>query len=153
MYESIPNELRTMEAGSKRMEPYKRGLLHRAAKAIEELRKQIEELELHYCRHAIHNEHDRGDDSLCEKYKCEVTALPRWIPVTERLPECDLGAEVGNIEWISDGMVHAGCFGRGGKYRDTYFRTWTDVGEGMDAKYADCWRAVTIPQPSKEEKK
>ena len=87
MYESIPNELRTMEAGSKRMEPYKRGLLHRAAKAIEELRKQIEELELHYCRHAIHNEHDRGDDSLCRKYGCEVNALPRWIPVTERLPE------------------------------------------------------------------
>lgn len=37
MYESIPNELRNMEAGSKRMEPYKRGLLHRAANAIEEL--------------------------------------------------------------------------------------------------------------------
>lgn len=76
---------------------------------------------------------------------------PKWIPVTERLPECDLGAEVGNIEWISCGMVHAGCFGRGGKYRDAYFRTWTDAGEGMDAKDADCWRAVTLPEPPKEE--
>lgn len=65
MYESIPNELRTMEAGSRRMEPYKRGLLHRAARAIEEQRKRIEELELHYCPHAIRNVHDRGDDSLC----------------------------------------------------------------------------------------
>ena len=75
---------------------------------------------------------------------------PQWIPVTERLPECDLGAEVGNIEWISYGMVFAGCFGRGGKYRDAYFRTWTDTGEGMDAKDADYWRAVTIPEPPKE---
>lgn len=73
--------------------------------------------------------------------------VPRWIPVTERLPECDLGAEVGNIEWISCGMVHAGCFGRGGKYRDAYFRTWTDAGEGIDAKDADYWRAVTLPEP------
>lgn len=76
---------------------------------------------------------------------------PRWIPVTEALPECDLGAEVGNIEWISCGMVHVGCFGRGGKYRDAYFRTWTDAGEGMDAKDADYWRAVTLPEPPKEE--
>lgn len=76
----------------------------------------------------------------------------KWIPVTERLPECDLGAEVGNIEWISCGMVHAGCFGRGGgKYRDSYFRTWEDAGEGMDAKDADYWRAVTLPEPPKEE--
>ena len=75
----------------------------------------------------------------------------KWIPVTERLPECDLGAEVGNIEWVSNGMVHAGCFGRGGKYRDAYFRTWTDAGEGMDAKDADYWRAVTLPEPPKEE--
>ncbi len=40
MYESIPNELRAMEAGSKRMERYKRGLLHRAARAIEDLNRQ-----------------------------------------------------------------------------------------------------------------
>ena len=74
----------------------------------------------------------------------------QWIPVTERLPECDLGAEVGNIEWISCGMVHAGCFGRGGKYRDAYFRTWTGAEEGMDAKGADYWRTVTLPEPPKE---
>ena len=77
--------------------------------------------------------------------------VPKWIPVTERLPECDLGAEVGNIEWISYGRVYAGCFGRGGKYRDAYFRTWTDAGEGIDAKEADYWRAVTLPEPPKEE--
>lgn len=77
--------------------------------------------------------------------------MPRWIPVTERLPECEWGAEVGNIEWISCGMVFAGCFGRGGKYRDAYFRTWTDGTEGIDAKDADYWRQIQIPEPPKEE--
>jgi len=99
---------------------------------------------------------DKHDNkTLSETYKQAADAIeelskPKWIPVTERLPECDLGAEVGNIEWISCGMVHAGCFGRGGKYRDAYFRTWTDAGEGMDAKDADYWRAVTLPEPPKE---
>lgn len=103
-----------------------------AADAIEELQRQI-------------------DAWVEPERKALIKSLPKWIPVTERLPECDLGAEVGNIEWISCGMVHAGCFGRGGKYRDAYFRTWTDAGEGMDAKDADYWRAVTFPEPPKEE--
>lgn len=76
----------------------------------------------------------------------------RWIPVTERLPECEVGAEIKNVEWISHDMVFAGCFGRGGKYRDAYFRTWTDTTEGIDAKDADCWRVVTLPEPPKEGK-
>lgn len=76
---------------------------------------------------------------------------PRWISVTERLPECEWGAEVGNIEWISCGMVFAGCFGRGGKYRDAYFRTWTDGTEGIDTKDADYWRQIQIPEPPKGE--
>lgn len=109
-------------------------LLGESADAIEELSKLVDE--------SIPK-----DDA--EIIIAEV-AKPRWIPVTERLPECDLGAEVGNIEWISCGMVFAGCFGRGGKYRDAYFRTWTDGGEGMDAKDADYWRAVTPPEPPKE---
>ena len=96
-------------------------------------------------------EEDTNFRHLERDYKDLCRYLPKWIPATERLPECDLGAEVGNIEWISCGMVHAGCFGRGGKYRDAYFRTWTDAGEGMDAKDADYWRAVTLPEPPKEE--
>lgn len=56
------------------------------AKLYNEAADAIEELERHYCRHAIHNEHDRGDDSPRDKYKCEVNALPKWIPVTEALP-------------------------------------------------------------------
>ena len=38
------------------------------------------------CPHYIRNVHDRGDDSLCDKYVCEVKDVPHWIPVTERLP-------------------------------------------------------------------
>ena len=77
----------------------------------------------------------------------EELSKPRWIPVTERLPKCEKGTEVGNIEWINCGMVFAGCFGRGGKYRDAYFRTWTDATEGIDAKDADYWRPCQIPEP------
>ena len=87
---------------------------------------------------------------MADAYETEVTRQD-WIPVTERLPECEWGAEVGNIEWISCGMVFAGCFGRGGKYRDAYFRTWTDGTEGIDAKDADYWRQIQIPEPPKEE--
>lgn len=39
------------------------------------------------CPHYKRNVHDRGDDSLCEKYRCEVNDLPKWISVKERLPE------------------------------------------------------------------
>lgn len=95
---------------------------------------------------------DRIVEGFDEGYKEGVKAAsPTWIPVTERLPECEVGAEIGNVEWISHDMVFAGCFGRGGKYRDAYFRTWTDTTEGIDAKDADCWRVVTLPEPPKEE--
>ena len=87
---------------------------------------------------------------MAEAYEAEFTKR-LWVPVTERLPDCEWGAEVGNIEWISCGMVFAGCFGRGGKYRDAYFRTWTDGTEGIDAKDADYWRPIQIPEPPKEE--
>lgn len=81
----------------------------------------------------------------------DVEPKRKWIPVTERLPECEVGTEIGNVEWIIHDMVFAGCFGRGGKYRDAYFRTWTDTTEGIDAKDADCWRLVTFPEPPKDE--
>jgi hypothetical protein len=97
-------------------------------------------------------------DGLWDAYKiieeevdaADVEPKQKWIPVTERLPECEVGAEIGNVEWISHDRVFAGCFGRGGKYRDAYFRTWTDTTEGIDAKDADCWRVVTLPEPPGE---
>lgn len=141
MYDELVKRLRAAAIMSEALSiflPHSEGsavakLYNEAADAIEELLSKL-------------NHDDAQIQSLVE-----AAEERRWIPVTERLPECDLGAEVGNIEWISCGMVHAGCFGRGGKYRDAYFRTWTDAGEGMDAKDADYWRSVTIPQPPKEE--
>lgn len=108
------------------------GLMNRAADAIENTSKAYQ--------------------MMAEAYEAEFTKH-LWVPVTERLPDCEWGAEVGNIEWISCGMVFAGCFGRGGKYRDAYFRTWTDGTEGIDAKDADYWRPIQIPEPPKEETK
>lgn len=107
-----------------------------AADAIEELSKKYLDSEV--------------DNTNLTGWLAEEHAKHQWISVTERLPECEWGAEVGNIEWISCGMVFAGCFGRGGKYRDAYFRTWTDGTEGIDAKDADYWRSIQIPQPPKE---
>ena len=134
MYDELVNRLRDFAVELRKAEDAL--LVRDAAEAIEELSERV-------------GESIPKDDA--EIIIAEV-AKPRWISVTERLPECDLGAEVGNIEWISCGMVHAGCFGRGGKYRDAYFRTWTDAGEGMDAKDADYWRDVTLPQPPEEDK-
>lgn len=33
------------------------------------------------CPHYIRNVHDRGDDSLCNKFECEVAALPKSGPM------------------------------------------------------------------------
>ena len=72
---------------------------------------------------------------------------PRWIPVTERLPECDYGAEVGNVVFLIGDRVYAGCYGLGGRMRDRYFRVWTDATEGCDAKDVDAWYIPTLPTP------
>lgn len=80
----------------------------------------------------------------------QLASAPQWVSVKERLPECDDGCEIGNVEWISNGSIYAGCFGRGGRLRDAYFRTWTDSTEGIDAKDADAWRIPVFPEPPKE---
>ena len=105
-----------------------------AADAIEALENNVEQYKL-YLQDAI------------KDLQSAHRELPRWIPVTERLPDCENGAEIGNVEWISHGRVYAGCFGLGGNWRDAYFRTWTDATEGIDAKDAECWRIVSLPEP------
>ena len=151
-YEELIGELHIVASGvqSKR----RRELLEKAADAIERLNNLCMDLQGELKRTWDNYKQEKVlreqlNDGLIEAVK----RIPEWIPVTERLPECEWGAEVGNIEWISCGMVFAGCFGRGGKYRDAYFRTWTDSGEGMDAKDADCWRTVTLPETPKGEQK
>lgn len=125
--------------------------VHDVVKEISDnMEKQTEEVVLNHFDCDFSDFREYMHDKIKWERKQEL-AMPRWIPVTERLPECEVGAEIGNVEWIIHDMVFAGCFGRGGKYRDAYFRTWTDTTEGIDAKDADCWRVVTLPEPPKEE--
>lgn len=125
--------------------------VHDVVKEISDnMEKQMEEVVLNHFDCDFSDFREYMHDKIKWERKQEL-AMPRWIPVTERLPECEVGAEIGNVEWIIHDMVFAGCFGRGGKYRDAYFRTWTDTTEGIDAKDADCWRVVTLPEPPKEE--
>lgn len=105
----------------------------------------IEELNL------IAESNERSAARWAETAGKAVEQIPRWIPVVERLPDCFYGEEIGNIEWISHGTVYAGCFGRGGKFRDAYFRVWNDATEGIDAINAEYWRFVLLPEPPKEE--
>ena len=67
----------------------------------------IEELQRSKCPHYIRNVHDRGDDSLCDKWMCEVKSLPKWIPVTERLPE-----ERGSYLIVENGIVQEAFYGK-----------------------------------------
>ena len=50
------------------------------------------------CPHYIYNKHDRGDDSLCREYHCEVKDLERkkgkWIYDSDGLPICSECEEV-----------------------------------------------------------
>lgn len=125
--------------------------VHDVVKEISDnMEKQMEEVVLNHFDCDFSDFREYMHDKIKWERKQEL-AMPRWIPVTERLPECEVGAEIGNVEWIIHDMVFAGCFGRGGKYRDAYFRTWTDTTDGIDAKDADCWRVVTLPEPPKEE--
>lgn len=162
MYKELAAELRLFETVCKHSDkPDLADLVGRAANAIEELQKKYDGAvsdNKSLCRQIAELAKERNEayskglleGGIAQRAEDEKW-MPKWIPVTDRLPECEWGAEVGNIEWISCGMIFAGCFGRGGKYRDEYFRTWTDGTEGIDIKGADYWRPIQIPEPPKEE--
>lgn len=77
--------------------------------------------------------------------------MSEWISTRKRLPKCEWGAEVGNIAYYckNSGYVLCGCFGRGGKWRDQYFRTWNDAHEGIDADDVSHW--MPLPEPPEED--
>jgi len=75
--------------------------LTQAADTIEYLSSYFE----YYCPHYIQNVHDGDDKSLCAFWGCDVKSLPRWIPVTERLP------------MIGEKAI---CFGKNGYMIGTY---------------------------------
>lgn len=74
-----------------------------AADAIEELEKELRDEKVanvnltgllaeehaNKCPHYIRNIQYIGNGSLCDKCECKIASLPKWIPVTERLPEKD----------------------------------------------------------------
>jgi len=76
-------------------------IIGEAADAIEELQKQLREEKVanvnltgwlaeehaNKCPHYIRNIQYIGNGSLCDKWECKIASLPKWIPVTERLPE------------------------------------------------------------------
>lgn len=66
---------------------------------------------------------------------------PKWIPCSERLPECDYGYEntEGLLFQLKSGSIEAGFYGTGGNQRDKYFRVYRDDGEGFDARDVVAW--------------
>jgi hypothetical protein len=49
--------------------------------------------------------------------------INQWISTKDRLPECENGAETEALLFrLKTGTVIAGYFGRGGVWRDKYFR-------------------------------
>jgi hypothetical protein len=125
------------------------GLMHRAADAIEDLQNKLQNSEndninltgwlaeehANQCPYYIRNVHNRGDDSLCTKWECEVKALPKWIPVTERLP--DIGKDVL-------------CFCRANIY---FVLGWDGYHwhEGMDRYYMSSFVTHWMPLPQPPE--
>ena len=80
MYEALISHLRECAKYDKFENTFEE-----AADTIEYLSSYFE----YYCPHYIQNVHDGDDKSLCAFWGCDVKSLPRWIPVTERLPECE----------------------------------------------------------------
>ena len=95
---------------------------------------------------------EKAADAIDELSKLQASYKQvNWIRVEDRLPECEPGAEVGNITFrLKSGTIYTGCFGRGGLQRDKYFRNWTDSGEGWDAEYVTHW--VRLPDPEEVRK-
>lgn len=75
--------------------------------------------------------------------------MDQWILTSERLPECKWGTEVGGILFClkETGHIEIGVYGTGGKWRNRYFRRWTDTLEGWDANSVLAW--MFAPKPPK----
>ena len=81
---------------------------------------------------------------------------PKWIPVTERLPEIPDGwaehPEPVLYMMASTGTIKAGYYGENGTWRDKYFREYHDIREGVDADDVRCWMwQHDLPEPPKGE--
>lgn len=70
-----------------------------------------------------------------------------WIPVSERLPECEDGWETGALlfQLKETNAIWCGYYGVSGRYRDKYFRPYTDHMDGFDAEDVIAW--MPLPEP------
>ena len=81
-----------------------------------------------------------------------LNGINQWISTNVRLPECENGAETDALLFrLKTGTVIAGYFGRGGVWRDKYFRHYWDHGEGWDASDVTHWMPLPA-QPTEKEK-
>ena len=71
----------------------------------------------------------------------------KWIPCSERLPDCEWGSEVGTFlfQLKSTETMYTGYYGTGGIYRDRYFRTYSNATEGFDVSDVVAW--MPLPEP------
>lgn len=67
-----------------------------------------------------------------------------WIPCSERLPECEWGAETEALlyQHKGTGSIEVGYYGRGGKFRDSYFRHYRNSTDGVDSKDVIAWQPL-----------
>lgn len=74
----------------------------------------------------------------------------RWIPVSERLPECEKGCESEAVmfQLKETGTIEIGYFGNAGKLRENYFRHYRSSTDGVDACDVIAWRP--LPKPYQE---
>lgn len=96
------------------------------------------------------NGYTRGYSDACrDKAREEEQRMKqaKWVSVKDKLPKCERGCEVGDIAYVvkASNTVLCGCYGRGGKYRDSYFRTWNDASDGVDASDVSFW--TPLPKP------
>ncbi len=73
-----------------------------------------------------------------------------WISCSERLPECEWGAETEALlyQHKGTGSIEVGYYGKGGKFRDSYFRHYRNSTDGVDSKDVIAWQP--LPEPYKE---
>jgi hypothetical protein len=84
---------------------------------------------------------------LCDALEKAEAQIPRWVPVAERLPACEKGAEAGPILYRmkTTGTVEVGYFGRNGRQRDSYFRHIRDSQDGVDSDDVTHWMPLPAP--------
>lgn len=82
-------------------------------------------------------------EALSEKLKAANMKNGGWIPCSERLPECSDGTETDVLMFqLNTGTIEIGYYGRGGRFRDSYFRHYRDYKEGIDSKDVIAWQPL-----------